>query len=136
MPGVEVLGRVDSVEAHLDGAHVFAVPLRAGSGMRMKIVEAMAWQVPIVTTSIGCEGIGVESGLQVIVADEPQDMAAAIRGLYRDEALARNLRAEGRRFVEEHFSLAAAGRLTDRVYRECLDPSAGAGGMAPPRRSP
>jgi glycosyltransferase involved in cell wall biosynthesis len=133
LQGIEVLGRVDSVEAHLDGATVFAVPLRAGSGMRMKIVEAMAWQVPIVTTSIGCEGIGVENGRQVIVADEPQAMATAILGLHRDTALAQNLRSEGRRFVEEHFSLSAAGRQTDRIYRECIE-SPAAGGETPPTR--
>jgi glycosyltransferase involved in cell wall biosynthesis len=84
LPGVEVLGRVESVEAHLDGAHVFAVPLRAGSGMRIKILEGMAWQVPIVTTRIGCEGISVEDGRQVVIADEPEEMSAALLRLGRD----------------------------------------------------
>lgn len=117
--GVEVLGRVESVEAHLDGAHVLAVPLLAGSGMRMKILEAMAWQVPIVTTSIGCEGIAVEDGRHVLVADEPEAMAAAILRIAGDAALAAGLRREGRKFVEERYSIVA-GAATEAIYTECL----------------
>jgi glycosyltransferase involved in cell wall biosynthesis len=136
LPGVEVLGRVESVEEHLDGAHVFAVPLRAGSGMRMKILEALAWQVPIVTTTIGCEGIGVQNGRHVIIADEPEEMASAILRVGRDEDLARSLRREGRRFVETNYSLPAAEASTSRIYRECLDALATARATAPAHRSP
>lgn len=136
LPGVEVLGHVESVEAHLDGAHVFAVPLRAGSGMRMRILEAMAWQVPIVTTTIGCEGIGVENGRHVIVADEPEEMSSAILRVGRDGDWARNLRRQGRQFVETNYSLPAAGAATSRIYRECLEALATARATAPAHRSP
>jgi polysaccharide biosynthesis protein PslH len=135
-PGVEVLGRVASVEAHLDGAHVFLVPLRAGSGMRMKILEALAWQIPVVTTTIGCEGIGVEDAQQVLVADEPEEMSAAILRVGRDADLARSLRREGRRFVEAGYSLPAAGAATSRIYRECLEALAADGAAEPGHRSP
>jgi glycosyltransferase involved in cell wall biosynthesis len=121
LPGVEVLGRVESVEEHLDGAHVFAVPLRAGSGMRMKILEAMAWQVPIVTTTIGCEGIAVENGRHLIVADQPEEMASAILRVARERPLARSLRGEGRRLVEESYSLEVAETLMKQIYRECSE---------------
>ena len=120
-PGVEVLGRVEAVEPHLDGAHVFAVPLRAGSGMRMRILEAMAWQVPIVTTTTGCEGIAVENGRHLIVADQPEEMASAILRVARETPLARSLRSEGRRLVEESYSLEAAERLMKQIYRKCSE---------------
>jgi polysaccharide biosynthesis protein PslH len=129
MPGVEVLGRVDAVKPHLDGAHVFAVPLRAGSGMRMRILEAMAWQVPIVTTTTGCEGIAVENGRHLIVADEPEAMASAILRVAHEGPLARSLRGEGLRLVEQGYSLEAAEGLTRRIYRACSERSA-----ADPRR--
>jgi glycosyltransferase involved in cell wall biosynthesis len=119
--GVEVLGRVEAVDAHLNGAHVFAVPLRAGSGMRMRILEAMAWQVPIVTTTTGCEGIAVENGRHLIVADPPEEMASAILRLARDTALARSLRSEGRRLVEASYSLEAAETLMKQIYRKCSE---------------
>jgi polysaccharide biosynthesis protein PslH len=128
-PGVEVLGRVEVVEPHLDGAHVFVVPLRAGSGIRMRILEAMAWQIPIVTTATGCEGIAVGDGRHLVVADDPGEMATAILRVAREAALARNLRREGRRLVEERYSIEAAGILLDRVYRECA-------GMGLPARNP
>jgi polysaccharide biosynthesis protein PslH len=124
IPGVEVLGRVEAVEPHLDGAHVFVVPLRAGSGMRMRILEAMAWQVPIVTTTTGCEGIAVENGRHLIIADPPEEMASAILRVARETSLATSLRAEGRRLVDESYSLEAAERLTKQIYRTCSERNA------------
>jgi polysaccharide biosynthesis protein PslH len=133
--GVEVLGRVESIRGHLDGAHALAVPLLAGSGMRMKIIEAMAWQVPVVTTSIGCEGIGVENGRHVLVADEPEAMASALLKIAGDAALADTLRREGRAFVEAGYSLTA-GAVTETIYRECIAGRAGTRAPAPARRAP
>jgi glycosyltransferase involved in cell wall biosynthesis len=115
-PGIEVLGRVDQVRAQLKGAHVFIVPLRVGSGMRMRILESLAWQIPTVSTPIGCKGISVEDGRHLLVAESPSDMASAVLSLLRDKVTAQTLRREGRRLVENHYSLATSEQITSRIY--------------------
>jgi len=131
-PGVEVLGRVQAVRSHLDGAHVFVVPLRAGSGMRMKILEAMAWQIPVVTTSIGCEGIAVENGRHLIVANPPEEMVSAVLRVGRETRLAHDLRRAGRELVESRYSLEAAESSTRRIYQTCAEERAGEGAAGAP----
>jgi glycosyltransferase involved in cell wall biosynthesis len=117
---VEVLGRVDRVRPHLEGAHVFMVPLRVGSGMRIRILEALAYQIPVVTTSIGCEGIGVDDGRHLLIADSPGEIVEAIERIYSGPDLARTLRREGRRLVEKSYSLDTVEQLTGRIYRKEL----------------
>lgn len=76
LPGVTVVGAVDFLQPVLAGADVAVVPLRSGAGTRLKVVEAMANRLPIVTTSIGCEGIDVTDGEHVLVADDAASFAA------------------------------------------------------------
>lgn len=121
-PGVEVIGRVEAVRAALEGAHAFMVPLRAGSGMRIKILEACAFGLPVISTAIGAEGIPVTSGRDLILADEPAAQADAIHALFTNPALNGALRAAGRQFVEERYSLAAIAAQTEAIYREALAP--------------
>jgi glycosyltransferase involved in cell wall biosynthesis len=89
--------------------------------MRMRILEALAWQIPVVTTTTGCEGIAVENERHLLIADQPGEMATAILRVAREAPLARSLRSEGRRLVEEGYSLEAAGKLMQQVYRRCCE---------------
>lgn len=77
LDGVEVVGAVDSLEAELRGADVAVVPLRAGAGTRLKVVEAMANRLPMVTTSIGCEGIDIVDGVHAWIRDDDEGIAEA-----------------------------------------------------------
>src|SRR5262249_41555524 len=120
-PGVEVLGRVDQVRPHLQGASVMVVPLRVGSGMRMRILESLAWQIPTVSTPIGAQGIAAENGRHMVIADSNEEVAASVLHLLKDKTMAGALRREGRRLVEKHYSLAASEQLTNRIYSKCLD---------------
>lgn len=120
-PGIEVLGRVDQVRPHLAGANAFVVPLRVGSGMRIRILEAFAWQVPIVSTMLGCKGIEVQDGRHMLIEDEPAAMAAAVVRLVKEPALASTIRREGRRLLEKSYSLATSELITQRLYAKCLD---------------
>jgi glycosyltransferase involved in cell wall biosynthesis len=97
-PSVIVTGRVDDVRPYMDDAAVYVVPLRIGGGTRLKIYEAMAMEKPIVSTSIGAEGLPVEEGKDIFLADAPETFAEAVVKLLRDENLAREI---GKRAAEK-----------------------------------
>src|SRR5262249_6145485 len=83
---VQVTGYVADPTAHLQRAGAVVVPVRAGSGMRVKILTALAQGLPVVSTSVGCEGIAVRSGEHLLIADDPADFAAATLLLLADRA--------------------------------------------------
>ena len=85
------------------GAAVFVVPLLVGGGTRLKILEAMAMGIPVVSTTIGAEGLGVTHRQQLLLADSPADMAAAVVQLARDADLAENLRSRALEWVQQHY---------------------------------
>jgi GT2 family glycosyltransferase len=102
--GVRVMGFVPDLEPLHARARVFVAPLRFGAGVKGKIGEALAHGVPVVTTSVGAEGMGIEHGSQAVVVDGPREMATAIAGLYRDRDLWRRLSAAGRAHVNKVFA--------------------------------
>lgn len=120
-PGVEVTGRVDQVRPHLLGASAFVVPLRVGSGIRIRVLEAMAFGLPVVSTPIGCEGIAAEDGRHLLVGGPPEEMAEALLSVAQDGTRALTLSREGRRLVEKCYSLDAVEELTGRLYRKVLE---------------
>ncbi|MFN0085088.1 MAG: glycosyltransferase family 4 protein [Blastocatellia bacterium] len=81
---IEVTGRVESVIEHLREAAVFVVPLRIGGGTRLKIYEAMAMRKAVVSTTIGAEGLDVNHGRDILLADEPESFADGVIDLLRD----------------------------------------------------
>jgi len=83
------------------------VPMRAGSGMRVKILEAMARGLPVVSTTVGCEGIGVVPGQHVLVADGAEAFATAVLTVLADNALAGQLAANARALVLERYDVGA-----------------------------
>jgi glycosyltransferase involved in cell wall biosynthesis len=118
---VEVTGFVDDVRPYMHEAAACIVPLRIGGGTRFKVVEAMAAQTPVVSTSLGSEGIPLEEGRHALLADTPQDFARAVLRVLRDAELAETLRREGLEFVNNNFDWSVIGdRLNDELRRfEC-----------------
>jgi glycosyltransferase involved in cell wall biosynthesis len=106
-PHVEVTGEVPDLEPHLQGARGTIIPLRTGAGTRLKVLEAMAAGVPIVSTPFGVEGIGVRDGEHALLAGTPRELAAAAARLAADDALCRRLAEGARRLVEERFDWPA-----------------------------
>ncbi|MBT1074645.1 glycosyltransferase family 4 protein [Geobacter grbiciae] len=93
---VKVTGFVDDIRTHVDEARVVVVPIRIGSGTRLKILDAMGMGKAIVSTSVGCEGLAVEHGRNILVADTPDAFADGVMSVLVDrdlrEALERNAR--------------------------------------------
>jgi len=115
--GITITGYVPDVSEYLQKAGVFVVPLLAGSGMRVKILEALARGLPVVTTTIGCEGIAVRDGEHLLVADTPIEFAAAILRVLEDPGLAQRLGRQGRALIEECYDYRVAYRPLETVYQ-------------------
>lgn len=108
--GIAVTGTVDDVRPHIDAAEVFVVPLRAGSGTRLKIFEALAMAKPVVSTTVGAEGLSLDPGREVVLADTSELFADAVCGLLADPARRRALGETGRVLVDTHYSWAQVAR--------------------------
>lgn len=102
---VTVTGRLDSVLPYLLNANIALVPLQFESGTRFKILEAGACRVPLVSTTLGAEGIPVRDGEHILLADTPEAFADAIVRLLSDPETARKLAANCRSLVEKHYSV-------------------------------
>ena len=113
---IRVTGYVDDPRPFLRNAGVFIVPLRAGGGMRVKILEALSQGLPVVSTTLGCEGIAVEDGRHLLVADTPADFAQAVLRLLEDADLARALGQQGRERMVAQYDYRVAYRPLDVVY--------------------
>lgn len=122
---VIVTGRVDEIQPYYEQACVAAVPLRSGGGTRLKILESLAYGRPVVTTSVGCEGLDLRDGADVLLADEPRAFADAVSRLLTEPALRHSLARHGRYTVEQQYSwdiiadrlLAAYEQLGARDHR-------------------
>ncbi|MEZ5823336.1 MAG: glycosyltransferase [Geminicoccaceae bacterium] len=102
--GITVTGTVDDPGTWIARATVSIAPIRAAAGLQNKLLEAMAMAKPVVCTSVANEGINAEPGRDLLIADEPQEMADAILALMNDEQRRTELGQNGRRFVEEKWT--------------------------------
>lgn len=118
--GINITGTVDDVRPYVHGAQVYVVPIRIGGGSRLKILEAFAMEIPVVSTAVGCEGLDCEDGVQLRIADEPEQLATAVAELTHDGETAAALAARGRRHAIDHFSWGAIGRRLVEVYEAAL----------------
>ena len=98
---VKIIGFVDDVRDYMARALVMVVPLRIGGGMRLKILNALAMAKAVVSTPIGCEGIAVEDGVNISVAEEGAEFATRVSELLSDAALREKMGDSGLAFVRE-----------------------------------
>ncbi len=115
-PSVRVTGYVSDPTPLLAQTAAFIVPLRAAGGMRVKILDAWCWGLPVVSTTIGAEGIDVTDGYDILIADDAEAFAAAVARLLLDGELAQRLRTNGRRTVEERYDWRKVYADWDAVY--------------------
>lgn len=102
-PSIIVTGRVEDVRPYMERAAVYVVPLRIGGGTRLKIYEAMAMEKPIVSTTIGAEGLPLTNGVELILADTVESFAKSIVKVLADETLARRLGQQAATSVRGRF---------------------------------
>jgi glycosyltransferase involved in cell wall biosynthesis len=112
--GIELIGPVENAITEIARAQVAVVPVFAGSGTRFKIIEAWAAGTPVVSTTIGAEGLGVENRRNIVIADSAQDMKENIAALLNSPELRAEVGAEGRRMYDERFTWQAAWRSLER----------------------
>jgi glycosyltransferase involved in cell wall biosynthesis len=116
---VDVPGFVEDLTPYLAETAAFVVPLHAAGGMRVKIVDGWCWGLPIVSTTIGAEGIKVQDGENILIADTPAEFVDAIVCVLQQRHLQKRLRIKGRKWVEEHYDWHRVYKAWDEVYA-CL----------------
>lgn len=119
-PTVAVTGYVEDPMPYLEQSALMVVPLRAGGGMRVKILEALARGIPVVSTTIGAEGIDVTDGEHLLIADDPASFAAAVLRLLRDRAFADQLAQAGRAHALRRYDWRAVCPAVEQVYAQAL----------------
>jgi polysaccharide biosynthesis protein PslH len=115
---IEIAGKVDDLRLHLASAGAVIVPLRIGGGTRFKVLEAMAMAKPIVSTTIGAEGIDIVHEKHLLLADDAEQFAQAVGRVLDDSDLAARLGKEGRALVQARYSWDAAAEQMGAFLEE------------------
>jgi sugar transferase (PEP-CTERM/EpsH1 system associated) len=118
---VHVTGQVEDVIPYYRKGAVCVVPLRAGGGTRLKILEAMALGRPVVSTTIGCEGLDVIDGEHLFIADKPVQFAEKTKRLLTDRQLYQQISTRGRQLVEARYDWDKIAKQLIDVYGEVLE---------------
>ncbi|MDQ3699574.1 MAG: glycosyltransferase family 4 protein [Chloroflexota bacterium] len=125
-PGVQVVGLVPDLRDEIAQATAVLVPLRLGTGTKNKVLQALAMGRPVVTTSVGNEGLNAVSGEHLLVADSAADFAQAIVGLAGDGAWRATLGAAGRAWVVEQYGLGAVVERLEGILAAVVSGATGA----------
>lgn len=113
-------GFVDDIRPHVHAAHAYVIPLRVGSGTRIKAFEALAMGCPMVSTTLGVEGLGITPGQHYLAADTAEDFATAILHLLDNPEAATTMAHEARDLLEEKFSWSQVARQFETICLETL----------------
>ena len=120
MEGVKVIGEVEDANGFIESKTVNIVPLLSGSGIRVKIIEAMAMGKVVVSTTVGAQGIHYKDGANLLIADSAQDFARQIERCVRDRNLARQIGENAARLVEEEYMESKLAQRLMRFYEDLL----------------
>ena len=125
---VRFTGFVDDVRPFVHQAHVFVIPLRVGGGTRIKAFEAMAMGCPVVSTTIGIEGLDVQDGVHYLRHDGAREQATAIVELLGNADMRRQLSRQARECVESRFGHLAVARVFERACLQAIEQATASGG--------
>jgi polysaccharide biosynthesis protein PslH len=117
----EFTGTVEDIRPSLERADVGVIPLRVGSGTRLKAFEAMACGLPVVSTTLGVEGLGLEPETQYLVADSAEEFARSIVRLLRDAPARRRLAEGGRALLDARYGWERIGRQFETICTDALE---------------
>lgn len=121
-PSIDVTGEVEDVRPYLSGASVFVAPMISGSGIKNKVLEAMAMACPVVATPLAVEGLPVRSGEHALVADTAPRFAAAVVRLLASAEERSRVGTAGRALVEERYTWDACAARYEGLYQELARP--------------
>jgi glycosyltransferase involved in cell wall biosynthesis len=116
--GADATGEVPDVRPYLQGAEIVVVPIRMGSGTRLKVVEGLAMGRPVVSTTLGCEGVNVRDGEHLLIGDNAAAFAMQIVHLFEHPEIGEALGRAGRKLTEREYSWDYAGERLEQVYRQ------------------
>ena len=119
-PAIEIRGFVDDVREPLARYAVFVCPVRSGSGVRVKLLEAFASGMPVVSTRVGAEGLAQRDSDYCLLADEPESFAAKVLQLFDNAPFAAQMAARARAEVTAHWDMAAITERLVESYREAI----------------
>jgi glycosyltransferase involved in cell wall biosynthesis len=131
LANVQFTGFVDDVRPYVHAAHVFTIPLRVGGGTRIKAFEAMAMGCPVVSTTIGIEGLDVQDRVHFLRRDSAADQANAIVELIGNANLRRDLARRARRNIESRFGHVEVARVFEHACLRAIDDAASAKRLVP-----
>lgn len=117
---ITVTGRVDDVTPYIREGQIFICPVRLGGGFRGKILEAMAVGRPIVSTSLGAEGIPSINGENIVIADDPDNFALSIGKLLKDREQYEKIRRTGRKLVEEKYAWEKGVEVMEGILEDMM----------------
>ena len=117
---IVVTGYVDDVTSYFENASVFVAPLLTGAGIKIKIIEAMSAGLPVVTNSIGIEGIPAENNSEYIFAQSEEEFVAAITSLLKNTEQARRIGSAAKKFIHDKFNYQSSiNKYIDKVIELC-----------------
>lgn len=128
---INVVGYVKDPTPYFMSHQVFVAPLRYGAGMKGKVGQSMCLGLPVVTTSIGAEGMGLEHGKDVLIADSAEEFADTVIRLYKDESLWHDLSVRGLEYIESNYSYDAVSRSLDTMFNRLSGQESPDGSVVP-----
>ncbi len=117
-PNIILEGYVEDVRPFVDKAAVFIAPIRSGSGTKIKILNALSQAKPVVTTSVGAEGIDVEENENIMIADDPQKFAEKTIYLLENPDCAKKMGQQGRKLIEQKYDWDIIEQQMNKAYHE------------------
>jgi glycosyltransferase involved in cell wall biosynthesis len=117
---VTVTGYVEDIRPYIAQSLIYVVPMRMGSGTKLKVLQAMALGKPVIATSTGAEGIEATPGEDIIIADEPADFAQQVIDLLNNAPLRQRLAQRGRQLAEARYDWTSIVPRLEQVYATAL----------------
>jgi glycosyltransferase involved in cell wall biosynthesis len=118
---INILGYVEDIRPHMMRAKVFICPIMEGGGTRIKILDAFSQGIPVVSTIVGAEGLDLQKGKHILLADTVTEFVDGVSDLLENEELSKSMSLCARKFVEENYSYNIIGKKMATVYNEMVE---------------
>ena len=119
-PGITLISDIENLRPYRKSATVFINPMRLGSGLRIKILEAMGSSLPVVTTSLGAAGIPAQNGVNCLISDTPKEFAESILWLIKDKNLANKIGDNAKLMVEKKYEIQQCINQLETIFIDTI----------------